>query len=74
MRNHRGEVAKDWSFVDLVRICDEADAWDRAVGRATRPRGVRLKPRSLQAILDDTLWRYTYRLDYEETLRERYLT
>ena len=66
-----GGKPPDWTYADLLRICNEADEWDQAIGRATRPRGVRLKPKVLDEVLRDTRWRYTFRLDNEEDLKKR---
>ncbi len=62
----------EWTFKDLLFATNEAEQWDKAMGRPVLPRGVRLKPKHLDPILNDTGWRPYYRLHDDEKMREKY--
>lgn len=66
-----GRVATDWSAGDLLAATRTAEAWGGL--RPTVPRGVRLKPMQLDAVLEETPWRVLYRLERDEDLRGKHL-
>lgn len=68
-----GKPVPDWNRETMKIACQTADEWDAAMGRPTRPRGVKVKANHLRTIIEDTPWRYKYRLATDDELWEKYL-
>lgn len=62
----------EWSWHDLLRATQEAETWDKVIGRPVLPRNINLKEDFLKELINDTGWRRFFRLPSDEKMREKY--
>ncbi len=72
INKHTQLAYPDWSWQDLLRATMQAEEWDKAIGRPVIPRGIEMKTKHLDALIEDSSWRRFYRLPGDEELREQY--